>query len=385
MEIFTWLGIFFCVSQSAMFSGLNLAFFSISKLELEIETKHGSAEAAKVLAMREDSNLLLTTILWGNVSINVLLALLSNSVLTGIAAFLFSTFVITIFGEIIPQAYFSRNALKMASLLRPIFRIYQFLLLPFTKPTTYLLDRWLGKEEISYMAEHHVEELLRMHINTANSDIDMVEGKGALNFLAIDDLHLWEEGQPIDPQTIIEMPFIDGRPIFPVIDDAFIRSIHLPNKKWIIIVNQKLKPKFVLNSDSFIRSYMLDHSTFNPYDHCFEPIVVKDDNYRLGHVLPRFKVDVEHKYDDVIDKDIIIFWGKEKHIITGADILGRLLHGIAKRQISAKLRIDTKKPKKKKKPAPTQSTPTHTEEHTTANTPEQTAPIEETPKEPSTN
>lgn len=382
MEIFTWLGILFCVSQSAMFSGLNLAFFSISKLELEIESKYGSKEAKKVLAMREDSNLLLTTILWGNVSINVLLALLSNSVLAGVAAFLFSTFVITIFGEIIPQAYFSRNALKMASLLTPIFKIYKFLLLPFTKPTTYVLDRWLGKEEISYMAEHHVEELLRMHINTADSDIDMVEGKGALNFLAIDDLHLWEEGQPIDPRTIIEMPFIDGRPIFPVINDSFIRSIHLPNKKWIVIVNQKRKPKFVLNSDSFIRSYMLDYSTFNPYDHCFEPIVVKDDNYRLGHILPRFKVDVEHKYDDVIDKDIIIFWGKEKHIITGADILGRLLHGIAKRQISAKLKIDTKKPKKKKKVYP--DTPTGME-NSTETPPDPTPPTEEAPKEPSTN
>lgn len=351
LEIFTWLGILFCVSQSAMFSGLNLAFFSISKLELEIETKHGNKSAQKVLAMREDSNLLLTTILWGNVGINVLLTLLSNSVLAGVSAFLFSTFVITIFGEIIPQAYFSRNALKMASRLAPIFRIYQFLLLPFTKPTTYLLDRWLGKEEISYMAEHHVEELLRMHINTVDSNIDRVEGMGALNFLAIDDLHLWEEGQPIDTRTIIEMPFIDGKPIFPVIDDAFIRNIHLPNKKWIIIVNQKRKPKFVLNSDSFIRSYMLDPNTFNPYHHCFEPIIVKDENFRLGHVLPRFKVDVEHKHDDVIDKDIIIFWGKKKHIITGADILGRLLHGIAKRQISPKLKDDAKKAKKKKKMA----------------------------------
>ena len=31
MEIFLWVGIIFCVSQSAMFSGLNLAFFSVSK------------------------------------------------------------------------------------------------------------------------------------------------------------------------------------------------------------------------------------------------------------------------------------------------------------------------------------------------------------------
>jgi len=32
---------------------------------------------------------------------------------------------------------------------------------------------------------------------------------------------------------------------------------------------------------------------------------------------------------DVIDRDIILVWGKEeKRVITGADILGRLLRGI---------------------------------------------------------
>ena len=34
MELFVWIGILFCVSQSAMFSGLNLAFFGVSRLRL---------------------------------------------------------------------------------------------------------------------------------------------------------------------------------------------------------------------------------------------------------------------------------------------------------------------------------------------------------------
>ena len=41
---------------------------------------------------------------WGNVTINVLLTLLSDSILAGVGAFVFSTIVITLFGEIIPQA-----------------------------------------------------------------------------------------------------------------------------------------------------------------------------------------------------------------------------------------------------------------------------------------
>ncbi|MBU1232279.1 MAG: DUF21 domain-containing protein, partial [Proteobacteria bacterium] len=96
-----WLGILFCVSQSALFSGLNLAFFSISRLRLEVESANGSRAASRILAMRNDGNFLLTTILWGNVGINVLLTLLSSSVLAGVMAFLFSTLFITIAGEIL--------------------------------------------------------------------------------------------------------------------------------------------------------------------------------------------------------------------------------------------------------------------------------------------
>ena len=113
-----------------MFSGLNLAFFSITKLRLEIESQKKDPHALKVAKLREDSNFLLTTILWGNVGINVLLTLLSNSVMVGAVAFIFSTFIITFFGEIIPQAYFSRHAMRTASLLSPALRFYQIMLFP---------------------------------------------------------------------------------------------------------------------------------------------------------------------------------------------------------------------------------------------------------------
>ena len=70
--------------------------------------------------LRRDANGALATIIWGNVSVNVLLTLMSNSVLTGAGAFLFSTAFITFFGEILPQGYFSGHALKMASVCSPL-------------------------------------------------------------------------------------------------------------------------------------------------------------------------------------------------------------------------------------------------------------------------
>ena len=41
------------------------------------------------------------------------------------------------------------------------------------------------------------------------------------------------------------------------------------------------------------------------------------------------KVAPERPGDDVIDNDMILVWGAQKRIITGSDLLGRLLRGIA--------------------------------------------------------
>ena len=119
-ELLTWTSTGLCVTQSAFFSGLNLAIFSVSKLRLEVEAASGNLDAIRVLDLRKDSNFTLCTIVWGNAVTNVLLTLLSDSVLAGLGAFVFSTFAITVFGDIVPQAYFSRNALQMAARLRPL-------------------------------------------------------------------------------------------------------------------------------------------------------------------------------------------------------------------------------------------------------------------------
>ncbi|HEY5649646.1 MAG TPA: DUF21 domain-containing protein, partial [Nitrospiria bacterium] len=288
----------------------------------------------RVLALRADSNFLLATILWGNVGVNVLLTLLANSVMVGLAAFLFSTFVITFFGEIIPQAYFSRNALRMASLLAPVIRVYQILLYPLTKTTSIILDQWLGREAIQYFHEKDLEELIRMHIQSEDSDVDRMEGRGALNFLAIDDVHLELEGETIDPRSIIQLPFVKNRPVFPKMElnasDPFLKQVQLSGKKWVIVTDESYKPRMVINADGFLRDALFNKQTFNPFYHFHRPIIVTDPEEKLGVVIPRLRVHPTRSDDDVIDEDIILFWGKTKKVITGADILGRLLRGIVK-------------------------------------------------------
>ena len=317
-----------------MFSGLNLAIFSISRLRLEVEASKKNEGAIRVLSLRKDSNFALTTILWGNVGVNVLLALLANSILAGVLAFLFSTVVITFFAEIVPQAYFSRHALRMAAWLYPVLRFYQFLLFPVAKPTAKLLDRWLGPEGIQFFAERDFKEVIRKHIESSDTDIDVVEGRGALNFLALDDLKVVEEGEIIDPQSEIRLQFINSSPVFPKFDnspsDPFLQRIQASGKKWVVLTNTKGEPRLVLDADGFLRAVLFQGGQIDPLVYCHEPIVITDVTFPLGEVIRRFRVEPEKTGDDVIDKDIVlVWWGPTKRIITGADILGRLFRGIA--------------------------------------------------------
>jgi metal transporter CNNM len=324
-----------CLVQSAMFSGLNLALFGVSRLRLEVEASTGDHAAQRVLALRRDAHFALTTVLWGNVAVNVLLTLLSNSVLAGASAFLVSTFAITFLGEILPQGYFSRHALQAASRSVPMLRFYQRLLYPVAKPSAKLLDWWLGVEGIHYFREESLREMIHKHVLVPETPIGRVEGLGALNFLALDDIAAADEGEPVDPLSVIRVDWADGRPSLPAFeasaDDPFLRSLNASGKKWVILTDGADAPRLVVDADGFLRSALFEPATFNPYLYCHRPIIVTDRRTLLGDIVQRLEVRAERSSDDVVDRDVILVWADDKRVITGADLLGRLLRGIATR------------------------------------------------------
>jgi metal transporter CNNM len=54
-----------------------------------------------------------------------------------------------------------------------------------------------------------------MHVEHHNSDVDDVEGIGALVFLEIEDFQAIEEGTDIDPASIFKLPTDIALPRFP--------------------------------------------------------------------------------------------------------------------------------------------------------------------------
>ena len=323
ITMISWLGIIFCLTQSAMFSGLNLAFFSLSRLQLEVEAERGDKRAAKMLKLRQDSNFLLATILWGNVSINVLLTMLSDSVMAGAFAFLFSTIAITVLGEIIPQAYFSRHALKVASILAPCIRFYQVLLYPVAKLTGMGLDAWLGKEGITYFREKELSGILKAHVESGEAEVGHVEGTGAMNFLAADDLQVSKVGSPIDEESVIIRPVQDSQVNFQNYDD-FVTEVNGSSCKWMVIASDSQQPLLVLDADAFCRSVVRGPEPVDPLSYCMKPLVIRESSRTLGQAMLDLK-----NAPDKVTKEVALVWNQtDRRIITGSDVLELLFKGV---------------------------------------------------------
>ena len=77
-----------------------------------------------------------------------------------------------------------------------------------------------------------------------------------------------------------------------------------------------------------MRDALFNEAWVDPEIHWHRPIIVANMRTPLGSVIGRMKVKPEHPEDDVIDNALVLVWGEQKRIITGADLLGRLLRGI---------------------------------------------------------
>jgi hypothetical protein len=58
------------------------------------------------------------------------------------------------------------------------------------------------------------------------------------------------------------------------------------------------------------------------------PILAERDETRLDGILERLCAGRVKGEDASIPNDLILLWGEDRRVITGADLLGRLLRGI---------------------------------------------------------
>lgn len=176
------------VLLSGCFSGLTLGFFSLNLTSLARKMKLGNKDAKKVYPIRKNGNLLLCTLLLGNVAVNSTMAIFLGNIAPGLVAGVVSTGLIVIFGEIIPQAFFSRHALKMGANSVWLVKFFIFILYPFAFPMAWMLDKALGEELVTIWNKKEIEEIIKHHEDAEESEIDEDEERILLGALAFSDM-----------------------------------------------------------------------------------------------------------------------------------------------------------------------------------------------------
>jgi metal transporter CNNM len=164
---------------------MNLGLMSLGPHELKRKIKFGDKRAKKVYEVRKNGNLLLVTLLLGNVTVNSALSVFLGSFTVGIVAIVVSTALITLFGEIIPQAILSRYALSIGSKLTWLVWIFIYVFYPVAKPIAWALDKILGDELPTVYSRNELLSIIEEHSAHDGSDIDQDEEQiatGALSF-----------------------------------------------------------------------------------------------------------------------------------------------------------------------------------------------------------
>eukprot|EP00668_Euglena_longa_P004283 GGOE01005020.1.p1 GENE.GGOE01005020.1~~GGOE01005020.1.p1 ORF type:complete len:535 (-),score=147.46 GGOE01005020.1:527-2110(-) len=158
---------FFLICFSAIFSGLTLGLMGQDITQLTVLANSAAPcerrWANKVLPVRKKGNLLLCTLLLGNVMVNAALSIFMSEMTGGLLGLLASTFFIVVFGEIIPQATCSRYSLRIGSALIIPVKIFIVLLYPIAKPISMVLNWFLGTDMGQIYDRNELVQLLEMH------------------------------------------------------------------------------------------------------------------------------------------------------------------------------------------------------------------------------
>jgi metal transporter CNNM len=207
----------FLIVCSATFSGLTLAYFSLDLASLRRRANAGDPQAIAIYPLRSRGNLLLTTLLLGNVTVNTILSVFLGSLVSGVFASFLATALIFLFGEIGPQALFSRHALAFGSKFAPVTRGLLFIAYPIAFPVAYTLDRLLGHATPAMYSKHEIMQIISEHEDSEHSPIDADEERivhGALQFshkqvrevmTPIEKVAMFDENQKLTDQFFKEV------------------------------------------------------------------------------------------------------------------------------------------------------------------------------------
>ncbi|KAK4689883.1 metal transporter CNNM, partial [Tremellales sp. Uapishka_1] len=168
------------VVLSGVFAGLTLGYFSVDPTQLQVLSISGTPKqqeyARKIMPIRKDSHLLLTTLILCNMIVNEALPVVADGVFpNAIISVVVSTVLVVIFAEIIPQSVCSRYGLLIGAKMAKPVRGLMYFAMPLAWPVAKLLEYILGAHHGIIYRRSELRELIKMHAAGG-------EGGGDLDF-----------------------------------------------------------------------------------------------------------------------------------------------------------------------------------------------------------
>jgi len=162
---------------SAFFSGTELALMSLPEHKLESLLKQWKFWSKSLKKIKENNDRLLITILIWNNLVNTFTAALATSISISIArsgwlwlnestAIWISTWLVTflllLFGEIIPKSIATKNAAAISLAVAPIYKFLMLILYPVISFMEILIKLFSGKQKVEQITEEEIESFIDM-------------------------------------------------------------------------------------------------------------------------------------------------------------------------------------------------------------------------------
>ena len=188
-----WVALVILVGFSAFFSASETAFSSLNQIRLKSRAEDGDSSAARVLAMAEQYDKLLSTILIGNNIVNIAAASIGTILFTQMlgaergatVSTIVLTIIVLIFGEVTPKSLAKEMPEKVATAVSP----FLVLLMALMTPLTWLFTQWkklLGHFVHSGEADTITEGELITMVSEAENDGELTDRESELIRSAIE-------------------------------------------------------------------------------------------------------------------------------------------------------------------------------------------------------
>ena len=190
--LFGIVGIIILLFCSAMISASEVALFSLNQTDLDELSKNNSSKANSINELLSKPKKLLATILVANnfinigivilfsFSLNSIFSAIDSTVLKFILEVILVTFLILLFGEVLPKVYASRNNVKFACFIVFPISILDKILSPISIPlrsmTTFIQEK-LGKQKNNFSVDQLSQALeLTSTEDTSHEEQKLLEG-----------------------------------------------------------------------------------------------------------------------------------------------------------------------------------------------------------------